>query len=212
MRKLLSISLAVLFAGVLGACQDQPTNLDADASVHGAAILTATADIEAVDTEAADLNGFQPGDDVGTVTVADDRARQTLTVEGTADGLNDEVDLTPAEEDGDGLAGHVSLFYDVESTVTGPEACEPALGFDREFDQDKVLSFAQMEIGPGNPPIILWAVSSDGSATLGPVEMTASDEKYIKVERIGTVSIRDLRVNDGFGPEAVVACGEVIIG
>lgn len=209
MRKLLSLAVMALLVATLGACEDQPTNPRADTSVHGAAILNATADIEAVSSTAASVNGFSPGDDVGTVAVTDDRAQQVLTVEGTANGLNDEVDLT--KDDGDGLAGHVSLFYDVESPATGPEACEPALGLDGAFDQDEVLSLAQMEIGPGDPPISLWDVRSDGSATLGPVEMTAPDEKYIKVERIGTVSIRDLRVNDGFGPDAVVGCGDVTV-
>lgn len=220
MRKLLSLSLAVLFAGALAACDEQPTNPDANASVHGAAILNATADIDAVDTEAAELNGFEPGNDVGTVTITDDRAQQVLTVDGSATELtNEEVDLTPAETDegtgdGDGFSGYVSLFYDVESTVTGPEACEPALGFDSEFNQNKVLSLPQMEIGPGDEGFILdlWNVNETGDKdTLGSIEMTLPEKQYIKVKRIGTVSIRDLRVNNGFGPDAVVGCGSVVV-
>lgn len=198
MRKLLSVSLAALFAVALGACEDQPTRPDVSASVHGAAILNAMADIDAVDTEAAALNGFDQGDDVGTIHVTDDRAQQILAVEGSASGLDES-------------AVYVSLFYDIESTVTGPEACEPAFGFDSEFDQDEVLSAKQMEIGPPDQVIGFWDVAADGSATLGEFEMTLPAKKYIKVERVGTVSIRDARVNRGFGPEAVVGCGSVVV-
>lgn len=50
----------------------------------------------------------------------------------------------------------------------------------------------------------IWAVDSDGNGT--PFDL---DGEYVAADEIGTVSIRDLRINEGFGPDAVVACGVV---
>lgn len=97
---------------------------------------------------------------------------------------------------------HVSLIYDVDSPATGPEACEPAI-----FD-------------PEDPGFILptmfvsqWAVGMNGAGSLrmiNIVEGPTGRRVRVPLEKIGTVSIRDATINGGFGPEAVVACGEVV--
>lgn len=214
MRKLLSVSLAVLFAGGLGACEDQPTTPDgltASAS-HGSSDdpITASATYQAVGTEAAEMNDFQRGEKVGTLTVEDDGSE--LTVTGEAHGLDPEA------------PGYVSLFYDKRSSVQGSpasgnaavnaSACEPGV----DPDHPLFLTAGQMEIGPGDDPgpLDLWNVDPDGTAILGPT----STHEYVPVRKIGTVSIRDLRIaqvdldgdgqpEPGTGPEAVVACGVV---
>lgn len=182
MRKPIALGAAVLFAGTLGACDQQPTTPDAKAS-HGGSTVAVTADLDAVDTDAAAKNGFSEGDDVGTIDVTDDQAADKLTVTGSASGLD------PANDD-----GYYSLFYGVGSNATSPNACEPP------EDAEDQLTTEQMFIGG-------WDVASDGTATLGP--RTKAGKAYVTVDDIGTVSIRDTRIDAGFGPQAVVACGEV---
>lgn len=196
MRKLLSVSAAVLLSLTVVACEDSTSP---DQLVWGA-------QLRALDTEAGALNNFAPGDQVGTITVEDDRTQEELTVTGDAQGLS-------------GATVYVSLFYDILSPPTGPRACEPVVT--NENDK-RFLTAGQMEIGPGDSPgpLAFWNVDSDdGMGTLGPT----STQEYVSVRKIGTVSIRDTRVADadidgdgqddpGAGPEAVVACGEVHAG
>lgn len=217
MRKLLSLSLAVLFAGVFGACEEQPTTLDGltASANHGSSDdpITASATYQAVGTQAAEMNNFRRGEKVGTLTVVDDGSE--LTVTGEAHGLDPEV-------------VYVSLFYDKRSSAQGSPsspkaatnaaACEPGTGTALGSDHPQFLTAGQMEIGPGDSPgpLAWWDVKEDHSATLGPT----STHEYVPVKKIGTVSIRDTRIaqvdldNDGepepgTGPEAVVACGVV---
>lgn len=198
MRKLLSLSVVGLLALAVGACDEQPVSPEQQLRAsHGSngGVIEATAVYRAVGTEAAELNGFQRGERVGTLSVADDGS--SLTVEGEASGL-----------DSDGV--YLSLFYDKRSSAQGSPssgnaasnsaACEPGLG----EDHPQFLTEAQMVIGSGGS-IDLWVVDGDGDATLGPT----STLEYVSVKKIGTVSIRDARVNGGFGAEAVVACGVV---
>lgn len=198
MRKLLSLSVVGVLALAVGACDEQPVSPDQQLRAsHGAndGVVEASAVYRATGTEAAELNDFQRGERVGTLSVTDDG--ESLTVEGEASGLDPE-------------GVYVSLFYDKRSSVQGSPssgdaannaaACEPGLG----EDHPQFLTVEQMEIG-SDGSIDLWVVDSDGSATLGPT----STLEYVSVKKIGTVSIRDARVNGGFGPEAVVACGVV---
>lgn len=212
MRKLMSLSLAVLFAGVAGACEqlpEQPSQDVPDASAsHGATDETeATATYRAVDTEAANEHGLRVGQQVGTLSVTDDGSE--LTVTGEASGLLDDDER------------YISLFYDKASSAQGPHACEPGVGEGHSL----FLTPAQMIIGPGSntvfpPPFgaphAAWVVDASGDATLGP----SGTLQYVPTDMIGTVSIRDLTVSDadldgdgeldpGAGPEAVVACGVV---
>ena len=89
--------------------------------------------------------------------------------------------------------GHIyeSLVYDIGSVHEGPDACEPTI-FDPS-DPNNIL--ATMFLG-------FWTVDPDGNGTFFETNTTPLD-------KIGTVSIRDVAINGGMGPEAVVACGEV---
>lgn len=198
MRKLLSLSVVGVLALTIGACDEQPVSPDQQLRAsHGAngGVTQASAVYRATGTEAAELNEFHRGERVGTLSVADDGS--SLTVEGEASGLDPE-------------GPYISLFYDKRASVQGSPssdnaannaaACEPGLG----EDHPQFLTDPQMVIGSGGT-IDFWVVDGDGDATLGPTSTLA----YVSVKKIGTVSIRDARVDGGFGPEAVVACGVV---
>lgn len=110
----------------------------------------------------------------------------TIKLRGTATGLNPEK-------------VYASLIYDIASPDEGPEACEPGI-----FD-------------PSDPNFILntmffgiWTVDAAGNGTLDAVNIVddATGERvYVPTSKIGTISIRDLTINEGFGPAAVMACG-----
>ena len=103
--------------------------------------------------------------------------------------------------------GYSSLFYDRASQLQGPEACEPGKNVGIGTDHPQSLTFPEMIIG--NFGTGEWVVNADGSGSLGPFET----DDYVSVDRVGTMSIRDLRVIGPFGPgtgtAAVVACGKV---
>lgn len=215
MQKLLSVSVAVLLALPLAACDETPTQLSEQtqdvsetevranhASSDEAA--TATAVMRAAGTVAAEAHGFQRGEVVGTIHVTDDG--QVTSVEGEASGL------IPSRPYG-------SLFYDKLSSAQGSptsgesalnaSACEPgAFG-----DHPLFVSGPQMVISDDGTPAGLvgsWDVKSNGDATLEGETLA-----YVPLKKIGTVSIRDFslvgEVEDGdLAPdEIVVACGVV---
>ena len=106
-----------------------------------------------------------------------------IQVTGEAEGL------TPGDP-------YLSLFYDIGSEAKGPDACEPTL-----FPPDPNNIIDTMFID-------FWVVDEDGNGTLGPVI------NFTPLSLIGTVSIRNEAIFDdqgrgGFGPHAVLACGEV---
>ena len=87
---------------------------------------------------------------------------------------------------------YISLVYDIGSETEGPDACEPTI-FD-PTDPNNILATMFLDF---------WNVDGDGNGTLGPlVNLTP-------LSLIGAVSIRNLAINGGFGPHAVLACGEV---
>lgn len=135
----------------------------------------------------------------GSVSIADDGS--SLTIEASAVGLD-------PDNKGEG-EGYVSLTYDLASPVRGPEACEPGRGVGTGTEHPLSLTLLQMLIGDADSEgpfgLELWDVDSGGEGTLGPVGV----HEYVPVDRIGTVSIRDLRINGGFGPEAVMACARI---
>lgn len=201
MRNVISLFVAAVVPLAAGACTEQPTTPDPAAqegvlAKRGASgVIEARAVYRAVKSTAAGNHGFRVGERVGTLTVTDDGS--SLTVEGSASGLDPE-------------GVYVSLFYDKRSSAHGipasdnaasnAGACEPGTG----SDHPQFLTAGQMEIGSGGT-LDTWDVESDGDATLGPTTTV----EYVPVDMIGTVSIRDARVNNGFGPQAVVACGVV---
>lgn len=92
---------------------------------------------------------------------------------------------------GPSIARYVSLVYDLGSVPGGPTVCEPTT----------------------DPPIEgmfvgIWAVDALGNGSLIQVVPPGA---IAPLSVIDTISIRDTTINDGFGPEAVVACGEIAV-
>lgn len=122
----------------------------------------------------------------GVITFEDDGT--ILDISGSARGL-------------DPQGVYASLIYDNGSVSGGPEACEPAI-FDPS-DPDFLLT--TMFVG-------LWSVDGEGVGTLAEeniVDDETEERVYVPLGKFKTISIRDLRINNGFGSQAVVACGEV---
>lgn len=205
-RRIFAMVLPVFAGAALLGCEEAPTTVEQKqqamdnqevAASHGSsAVASASAVYRAVKSTAAQNHGFRQGERIGTLSVTDDGS--SLTVEGSASGM-------------DPTGIYVSLFYDKRSSAQGipssdnaatnAGACEPG-GFGGDHPQS--LTLGQMEIGSGGT-LDLWDVAANGDATLGPTTTV----EYVSVKKIGTVSIRDARVNGGFGPNAVVACGVV---
>ena len=82
---------------------------------------------------------------------------------------------------------YVSLVYDIGSVPGGPTACEPTVELDGMF-------------------VGIWAVDAEGNGTL--VQLNPAVDPLSSID---TISIRDTEINDGFGPEAVVACGQIAV-
>lgn len=84
---------------------------------------------------------------------------------------------------------YVSLVYDLGSVPGGPTVCEPAVELEDMF-------------------VGIWVVDADGNGTL--IQLVPPFA-IAPLAEIDSISIRDTTINDGFGPEAVVACGEIAV-
>lgn len=167
----------------------------------------------------------EPGDsDIeGLLTITDDGAKVRVT--GSAQGFDPDKN-------------YISLFHGVGSTATGPRACEPVGIPSSPGDPENALRRDQMHVGGwairsldmGGLRALAWPKLYEGS-TAGkgysgeyelknaPPELEGSTPSdgvpdYVPLDRVGTVSIRTLSETDalgrvGFGPDAVVACGDV---
>lgn len=188
----LLVLLPVFTVALLAGCEEQPVPPSSDMDVpeamfsHGPdGMATATAVLRPVNDSGVH----------GVVAITDNGSK--LMVTGLALGLD------PANTDGYG-----SAFYDLASQLRGPLACEPGNNVGVGTDHPLSLTLAQMTIGPAflDP---IWEVDADGGGGFDRVGTGA----YVSVDRIGTVSIRDLSVSGpvgpGTGPAAVVACGKV---
>jgi hypothetical protein len=82
-----------------------------------------------------------------------------------------------------------TLVYDLGSVPGGPTVCEP------------VEELEDMFVG-------IWDVDANGNGTLIQV---APPGEIAPLSVIDTISIRDTEINGGFGPEAVVACGQIAV-
>ncbi len=107
-----------------------------------------------------------------------------IRVTGEAEGL------TPGDT-------YISLVYDIGSEAQGPDACEPTI-----FDpNDPNFILDTMELG-------FWNVDGDGDGTLGPL-VNPTPLSLIRTVSIRNVAIFNDQGQGGFGPHAVLACGEV---
>lgn len=86
---------------------------------------------------------------------------------------------------------YVSLVYDLGSVPGGPVACEPS--------PDDPIGLVGMFVGS-------WVVDSAGNGVL-----VQTNPAVASLSEVDTVSIRDTQINNGFGPEAVVACGQIAV-
>jgi len=84
---------------------------------------------------------------------------------------------------------YVSLVYDVGSNPGGPDVCEPTIPIDGMF-------------------VGIWISDAAGNGLLIQV---APPGAIAPLGSIDTISIRDTTINEGFGLEAVVACGEIAV-
>ena len=84
---------------------------------------------------------------------------------------------------------YVTLVYDVGSVPGGPELCEPT------------VELPGMFVG-------IWASDAAGNGLL--IQL-APPGAIAPLGTFDTVSIRDTTINSGFGPQAVVACGQVAV-
>lgn len=87
------------------------------------------------------------------------------------------------------IGRYVTLVYDVGSVPGGPTACEPT------------VELPGMFVG-------IWAVDALGNGMLIQLAPAAA---IAPLSEIDTVSIRDTTINQGFGVEAVVACGQIAV-
>ena len=83
----------------------------------------------------------------------------------------------------------MTLVYDTASVPGGPTVCEPTVPMPGMF-------------------VGIWVSDSAGNGLL--IQLAAPGD-IAPLGSIDTVSIRDTTINDGFGPEAVVACGEIAV-
>ena len=82
---------------------------------------------------------------------------------------------------------YVSLVYDVGSVPGGPTACEPTVELEEMF-------------------VGVWNVDANGNG-----ELIQLNPNVAPLDTIDTISIRNVEINAGFGPEAVVACGQIAV-
>lgn len=82
---------------------------------------------------------------------------------------------------------YVTLVYDVGSVPGGPEVCEPTAPMPGMF-------------------VGIWASDAAGNGLL--IQL-APPGAIAPLGTFDSVSIRDTTINGGFGPQAVVACGQV---
>ena len=151
-------------------------------------------DNDEVEAEAKLLDPLNHADSwtgvTGEIEFEDDGS--TLEISGAATGL------TPG-------IPYASLIYDVASEPAGPFACEPGI-----FDPlDPNFIIPTMFVG-------FWDVDEDGNGELSAtniVDDDTGDRVYVPLDKIATISVRDLTVpgpfGPGSGPAAVVACGWV---
>lgn len=195
MRSVFSLSVVAFLALTLGACQEQPTPLDtAEPEVmysHGASDDARMVTVELKETNNSGITG--------QATITDDGTEVTVT--GSASDMDPDNAFDP---EGEPPTGYLSLFYDKASTPAGPRVCEPGVGEfghsgGRGLGEEHPLHLTDAQMLGG-----FWIVDANGDGTLVDLEGA-----YVPVDEIGTMSIRDLRINGGFGPDAVVACGKV---
>lgn len=217
-RATLSLFVSLLITVGLVGCDDQmPTNQEDQSPPETLEQVANSHETEDVAVATADLHPINNSGVNGHITIEDDG--ESIVVTGDyAKGLDPTNFFPPENEGGDPIPGYISLFYDKASAPNGPEACEPGI-FAHEAHSDEVRRVNPHPLGEDHPlfltgPQMLGAYwtgygpeAGNGMGT--PVDFPSPPAEYVSVDEVGTISIRDLRINGGFGPEAVVACGKV---
>lgn len=179
MRRMLALSLSLVFALAVGACQEDSTS-----PVGSDDLVPASHGKDAVRVVPVELKEINDSGITGEATITDDGT--SIVVSGTAEGMRPGASFD-----------YLSLYYDKASPPKGPEACQPGT-----FDPNHPLFLTDPQMLGGT-----WIVDSNGDGTL--LDLVGD---YVPVGMVGTISIRDLDINSGNGPEAVVACGKVTHG
>lgn len=179
MRKLASVGAAALATLSLVAACDETPT--SVAPDRASEVHASHGSTDGARSVTVDLKEINDSGITGEAVITDDGT--SIVVSGTAEGLDPSASLD-----------YLSLFYDKASPPKGPEACEPGT-----HDPNHPLFLTEAEMLGG-----IWTVDGNGNGTLH--DLVGA---YVPVNRVGTMSIRDLRINEGFGPEAVVACGKV---
>jgi hypothetical protein len=146
---------------------------------------------------------LRPINDSGISAKVSFRAKGSeLRIRGTAKGLD------PSAVDGD----YISLLYDILSVATGAFACEPGFPFDVFAGATEAFPgrLTLLEMGLDvlvEGPLLIWVTDYDHDSG---AKRTVDGTVNVNLDRIRVISIRDNRINDGIGPEAVVACGLIV--
>jgi len=165
-----------------------------------------SADSKSLDRASAELRSLNGSTVTGKVKF---RAKGSeLRITGKAKGLD------PSAVDGD----YVSLLYDILSVATGAFACEPGFPFDvfagatEEFPGRLTLLEMGVDVVVAGP-LLVWVTDYDHDSDSG-AKRTVDGTVNVNLDRLRTISIRDNRIDTGFGPgigpEAVVACGLIV--
>lgn len=183
----ISAAFLLLTAFAVG-CTDQPvptglSDAPAAAATSGdAATAPLFSHVSGTATARARLHPQNQAGVKGVINFTDDGSE--LTVDGAVTGLRPGVP-------------YLTLVYDNNAVPGGPEGCEPAIFV--PSDPDFILP--TMFVG-------FWVNNGDGTGTLAAVN-TNGGADYVPLSKIGAVSVRDLTIDNGFGPAAVAACGRV---
>ncbi len=156
--------------------------------------FSVSADSNPLDRASAELRTLNDSGISGEVTFRANGSE--LSIEGEAEGMDPGV-------------FYISLLYDILSVATGAFACEPGFDFSDIFlgaTADAPGRLTLLEMGLDlmvEGPLLVWVIGDDD-------ERTVNGTVNVDLDRLRVISIRDTSINEGIGPDAVVACGLIV--